>query len=73
MPHPGSRVALLRFRNTEIIPEELLQKVCKETNFDSQKDLVHATFKDVQVQCDATHRRLVEKLKMCKNSLNIGL
>ena len=49
MPHPGSRVALLRFRNTEIIPEELLQKVCKETNFDLQKDLVHAEFKDVQV------------------------
>ena len=22
---------------------------------------------------DATHRRLVEKLRMCKNSLNIGL
>jgi len=27
---------------------------------------VHAEFSEVQVQCDATHRRLVEKLRMCK-------
>jgi len=28
MSHLGSRVALLRFRNTEIIPKHPLQKVC---------------------------------------------
>jgi len=33
---------------------------------------VHAEFTEVQVHCDAAHRRLVEKLRMCKNSLNIG-
>jgi len=27
---------------------------------------VHAGFTEVQVQCDAAHRRLVEKLRMCK-------
>ena len=43
------------------------------TSSDLQKDLVHAAFTEVQVQCDADHRRLVEKLRMRKNSLNIGL
>jgi len=28
MSHLGSRVALLRIRNTEIKPKQLLQKVC---------------------------------------------
>jgi len=28
MSHLGSRVALLRFRSTEIIPKQPLQKVC---------------------------------------------
>jgi len=42
------------------------QKRCaKKTSFDSRKDLVHAEFTDVQVQCDAAHRNLVEKLRMC--------
>jgi len=30
MSYLGSRVALLRFRNTEIIPKQPLQKVCCE-------------------------------------------
>jgi len=33
MSHLGSRVALLRFRNTEIIPKQPLQKVCQEDEF----------------------------------------
>jgi len=67
MPHLGSRVALLRFRNTEIIPKQPLQRCGKKTSFDLQKDLVHAEVKEVQVQCDAAHRRLAKKLRMCKN------
>ena len=35
-------------------------------SFDLQKDVVHAEFTEVEVQFDATHRRLVEKLRMCK-------
>jgi len=27
---------------------------------------VHAEFTEVEVQCDAAHWRLVEKLRMCK-------
>jgi len=33
MSHLGSRVALLCFRNTEIIPKLPLQKVCSEDEF----------------------------------------
>jgi len=43
------------------------------TGFDLQKDFVHAAFAEVQVQCDAAHRRLVEKLRMFKNSPNNGV
>jgi len=62
MSHLESRVALLRFHNTEIIPKQLY---AKKTSFDLQKDLVHVEFAEVQVQCDAAHWRLVEKLRMC--------
>jgi len=34
---------------------------------------MHAEFTEVYVQFDTAHLRLVEKLGMCKNSLNIGL
>jgi len=33
MSHLGSRVAFLRFRNTEIIPKQSLQKVCQQDEF----------------------------------------
>jgi len=40
-----------------------------ETSSDLQKDFGHAAFTEVQVQCDAAHRRLVEKLRMQKIAL----
>jgi len=42
------------------------KRCAEKTSVDLQKDLVHAEFIEVQVQRDATHRRLVEKLRMCK-------
>jgi len=56
--HLGSRVALIRLRNTD----SHCKWCAKKTSFDLQKDLVHAEFTEVQVQCDAAHRMLVEKL-----------
>jgi len=60
MLHLGSRGALLRFRNTELYPKGHCKMYAKKTSLDLQKDLVHAKFIEVQVQCDAAHRSLVE-------------
>jgi len=62
----GSKVALLRFRNTELYPNIHCKRYAKKTRLDLQKYLVHAEFIEVQVQYDAPPRRLVEKLIMCK-------
>jgi len=37
-----------------------------KTIFDLKRDFVHSAFAEVQIQCDAAHRRLVEKLRMSK-------
>jgi len=73
MSHLGSRVALYAFVTLKLHPNSHCKRYAKKTSFDLQKDLVRAEFTEVEVQCDAAHWRLVEKLRMCKNSLNIGL
>jgi len=35
-------------------------------SFDLQKNLVHFEFTEAEVEYDAAHWRLVEKLRMCK-------
>jgi len=54
------------FVTLKLYPNSHCKRYAKKTSFDLQKDLVHAEFSEVQVQRDATHRRLVEKLRMCK-------
>jgi len=53
------------FVTLKLYPNSHWKRYAK-TSFGLQKDLVHAAFTVVQVQCDAAHRRLVEKLRMCK-------
>ena len=54
------------FVTLKLYPNNHCKRFAKKTSFDLQKDLVHAEFTEVQVQCDAAHRRLVEKLRRCK-------
>ena len=54
------------FATLKINSNSHCKRCAKKTSFDLQKDLVHAEFTEVQVQCDAAQRRLVKKLRMCK-------
>ena len=54
------------FVTLKLYPNSHCNRYAKKTSFDLQKDLVHSEFTEVHVQCDATHWRLVEKLRMRK-------
>jgi len=54
------------FVTRKLYPNSHCARYAKKTSFDLLKDLVHAEFAEVEVQCDAAHWRLVEKLRMCK-------